>query len=443
MNSPQSRRLAALLLCSVWILALSGCREGAAVAAPDERDEPLTVDVVLAEEEVLQHKTTQPATIEAFHESQLHSKVSGYLKTLAVDIGDEVRQDAVLAVIDVPELAKQRERQEAQVQQLKANEERAAAGVELAKAGVTAAGAARDEAAANVAAAEATLAAYRAELERVTQLVQEKSVASRLLDEAREHFQSAQASRQAVDAAIAAAEANVVVAQARQTAAEADVRVAAATTREMEKQLEETDVMIAYASLKAPFDGVVVERYVDPGDLVRNAQTTASDSRRPLITIAAIDRVRVRIAVPENDAAWIRVGDAAAVQLRAFPGQAFPGTVARLARRLDESTRTMLVEVDLDNPDRAILPGMYGQATITQDRQLASVVLPAGSVRFSETGAARVYVVGDDNKVRLVEVETGYDDGSKIEITRGLSGGERVVTAMLDRLEDGQSVRVP
>jgi RND family efflux transporter MFP subunit len=218
--------------------------------------------------------------------------------------------------------------------------------------------------------------------------------------------------------------------------------VAASSVREAEKQVEETQVLIGFASLKAPFDGVVTARNVDPGDLVRNTQTASADGPHPLMSIAAIDRVRVSLSVPENDAGWIRVGDPATVTLRAFPGNIFVGKVSRFARRLDESTRTMRVEVDLANPDHAILPGMYGQVTITQNRDVASVVLPARSVRYDETGKATVCVVGDDSKVRIVEVETGYDDGSKIEITAGLSGGERVATAMLDRLKDGQPVRV-
>jgi len=429
-------------LATALLAASAGCRDGAAVAAPEDADEPVTVEVVLAEEETLQHTTTQPATVEAFYEAHLHAKVSGYLKQLNVDIGDEVQQDAVLATIDVPELEKQLQRQQARVEQLQANEARAAAGVELAAAEVKAAQAARDEAAANVEAAEASLTAYKSAFDRVTQLVEEKTVVGKLLDEAREHYQSARAARQAVEASIAAAEANVVVAQAKQTAAEADRRVAASSVSEAEKQLEETQVLIGFASLKAPFDGVVTARNVDPGDLVRNTQTASVEGPHPLMSIAAIDRVRVSLSVPENDAGWIHVGDPARVTLRAFPGKTFVGKVSRFARRLDESTRTMRVEVDLENPDHAILPGMYGQATITQNRDVASVVLPARSVRYDETGNATVYVVGDDGKVRIVEVETGYDDGSKIEITNGLSGGERVATAMLDRLKDGQPVRV-
>lgn len=429
-------------LATGLLAASAGCRQGAAVAAPENGDEPASVNVVVAEEETLEHKTTQPATVRAFYEAHLYAKVSGYLEQLSVDIGDDVQQDAVLATIDVPELEKQRERQQALVEQLKANEERAAAGVELARAEVTAAQAARDEAAANVASAEASLTAYKSAFDRVTQLVEEKTVVGKLLDEAREHYESAEAARQAVEASITAAEANVVVAQAKQAAAEADRRVAAASVSEAEKHLEETQVLLDFATLRAPFNGVVTARNVDPGDLVRNTQTSSADGRKPLMSIAAIDRVRVCVSVPENDAGWVRVGDPASVTLRAFPGRMLSGTVSRFARRLDESTRTMLVEIDLDNPDRSILPGMYGQATITQAREVASIVLPAGSVRHDETGRAQVYVVGPDEKVHMVDVETGYDDGRKIEITAGLSGGQRVVAAMLDRLEDGQPVRV-
>ncbi|MCH7688948.1 MAG: efflux RND transporter periplasmic adaptor subunit, partial [Planctomycetes bacterium] len=155
---------------------------------------------------------------------------------------------------------------------------------------------------------------------------------------------------------------------------------------------------------------------------------------------------RVRIAIPENDAPWANVGDPVTLQMRAMPGQTFPGKISRVARALDESTRTMLIEVDLPNADGALLPGMYGEATIILEEIADALVLHAGAVRYNETGDSFVYVVDSvvDNvgTIRIVDVTTGLDDGKQIEITDNLDENDRVVDAMIGRLQAGQKVQV-
>ncbi len=146
--------------------------------------------------------------------------------------------------------------------------------------------------------------------------------------------------------------------------------------------------------------------------------------------------------MPENDAPAADVGDAAHVTLRAIPGKVFEGKIDRIARGLDPSTRTMLVEIDLPNPDRRLLPGMYGETTIDLDQKPDALTLPAGTVRYDQKGQAFVYVVDDQNQVQIVNITTGLDDGNRIEISDGLKGSERVVAPMIDRLSSGQTVRV-
>ena len=102
----------------------------------------------------------------------------------------------------------------------------------------------------------------------------------------------------------------------------------------------------------------------------------------------------------------------------------------------------MLVEAEMENPDRKLLPGMFGQASITLSTRAAANTLPARAVRFGESGNAYVYVVGDDEAVRVVPVTTGIDDGSSIEILSGVTAGERVVDAHLQRFTTGQKVVV-
>lgn len=430
-------------LCATLLTSGCGNADGAAARAEaatgDSGQETVTtVPVTRAD---LSRTTTQPATVHAYFEARVYAKVSGYLKELHVDIGQSVEAGEVLAVIDVPEMVKQCERQQRVITQLEAEEQRAKAEVVLARANVTAAQAQQEEARADVEKTDAQLTADQAEYNRVEDLVQRQSLEGRLLDEARARLDAAKAARSAAQAALASAAANVEVYKARLAAADADQATAKAETEVARVQSEELDEMLAYATLTAPFAGVVVQRGVELGDLVRNTQT-ASDSREPLFTIAQIDQVRVRIAVPENDAPWADPGDEVAVRLTALPGRPIHGEITRIARALDPSTRTMLAEMDVQNPDLHLLPGLFGEGTISLDAVTDALVLPAGAVRHTETGDSYVYTVDIAGTVHIANVETGLDDGNQLQITSGLSEGTQVVNASIGRLEEGQKVRV-
>ena len=209
-----------------------------------------------------------------------------------------------------------------------------------------------------------------------------------------------------------------------------------------EKQLEELTVRMGYATLRAPFDGVVTTRNVNPGDLVRNAQNSAGAATKALFTVVRIDQVRIRSAVPERDAPWVDVGDEAVFVSTSLRSQ-IEGRVSRMSKSLDPATRTMVVEFDVPNPDRRLIPGIFGQMTIVLEEHADALVIPAGSLRVGKDGGDKhVYVVEAGNTVRHAKVVTGMDDGHEIEILSGLNGDERVVTGILGRLAPGQKVRV-
>jgi RND family efflux transporter MFP subunit len=150
----------------------------------------------------------------------------------------------------------------------------------------------------------------------------------------------------------------------------------------------------------------------------------------------------VRVAVPERDAPLADPGDSALITLQALPGEELRGHVSRVAGALDETTRTMLLEIDLPNPDGRLLPGMFGQATIQLEPPRERLTLPANAVRFDEQGKSYVYVIDAASEVAVVDVETGLDDGQQIEITAGLLGSERVAGPSLKRLRAGQRVDI-
>lgn len=402
---------------------------------------PVPVRTVAVMQQDVKQTSTQPATVEPYYTAEIRARISGYVHEIKADIGDFVEAGAPLAVIEVPELEKQKETLQARLVRLKAEEKRATAGVSLAEANVTAAEALVEEAKSKLQSSDALLAAAEAEFKRVNDLVERRTLENRLLDEARKKRDAELANKQSVQSSVHSADANVLVAEAQKESAEADLAAAQAETSIAQKQLEELDVRLGFAELKAPFPGVVTARSVDPGDLVQEG-TAGGHHGQPLFVVSQIDKVRVQTLIPEADAAFVNTGDSMTLTFPSFSGEQLTAKVSRLAQSLDMSTRTMLVEAEFENKDRKLLPGMFGQATVALATKTASNVLPARAIRFDENGKAYVYVVGTDDKVTVVDVSTGIDDGISIEILQGLESGQRVVDAHLQRLTTGQVVTV-
>jgi HlyD family secretion protein len=435
-------RLGGLAVCLTTAILVAGCEYGGGKSSSADRQRQQTpavpVKAVMVVEQTVERTTLQPATVHPYFKVEIQPKVSGYVKQLQVDIGDFVEAGDILAVIDVPEMEKQRQIIQAQIKRFESEEKRAEAGVELAEANIQSVKAKLLQAKSEMGRARALMVAAEAEFTRTADLVEKKSIASRVLDEVRKKRDSELANQDSVQAAIYSAEANVTVAEASRDSADADLEVAKSETEISRKELEELDVLVAYATLKAPFAGVVTLRNVNPGDLVR-----AEDNDRPLFVVSQVDKLRVHIPVPEVEAALVDRGDPVSLTFPSFEGEApVSAEVTRLSGSLDPSTRTMLVEVEIENVDGKLLPGMFGQASITLNANIAANMLPARAVRFDESGRAYVYVVDQTETVSIVNVTTGIDDGRRIEIRSGIDAGQRVVDAHLNRFTNGQQVRI-
>jgi RND family efflux transporter MFP subunit len=430
------------LLSLAVMLAAATFQPLLADGADDGTRPRVSVPVITPSRTNLPRTTTQPATVHAYYNASIFAMTSGYLVELNADIGQPVKAGEVLAVIDVPELAKQHQVKQADIQRLEAEERRATANLAVAKAGAEAYAAKVEKARAELKAADAVTTAARAEWERTTDLVREKAVAGRLLDEAIKKLDAARAQKAALESAVQATISELALARAQADAAAADILVAQATTEVASRELEELQESLNFAQLKAPFDGVVTERHVDPGDLVRNTQTGGKQNEQPLFVVTRMDSVRVRVPVPERDAPLVDVGDEAQITLQALGSQIFTGPVARIAGILDEHTRSMLVEIDLPNSDGKLLCGMFGQATIALEPVREKIVLPVAAVRYDHSGKSYVYVVNATDQIDVVDVQIGWDTGQLVEIVSGLTGDERIVGPMLGRLKAGQKVRV-
>lgn len=426
------------VIVSCVLFVLSGC-SGDAPVAREASKKPVPVKTVSVVQEDVKRTMMQPATVHPYYRAEVRAKVSGYVKEVKADIGDCVEAGTTLAVIAVPEMDKQRQIIEARITRYEFEEKRAEAGVGLAGANVRSAEAKLAQAKSEMSRAEASLAAMEAEFNRTRDLVQRQSLESRVLDEVRKKRDSELANKEATASAINSAEAEVAVAEAQKASAQADLQAAEAETAIARRELEELDILMAYAILKAPFSGMVTARTVDPGNLVRESSEVGRG--QPLFVISQVARVRVHIPVPEADAALVSRGDAITLRFPSFPAEEpVEATVTRLSGDLDPSTRTMLVEAEIENTDNKLLPGMFGEASITLSTKVATNMLPARAVRFSESGEAYVYIVGGDQTVTVTPVTTGFDNGHSIEVKQGIEPGQQVIDAHLKRFESGQKV---
>jgi RND family efflux transporter MFP subunit len=215
------------------------------------------------------------------------------------------------------------------------------------------------------------------------------------------------------------------------TQAQANLAAADANVRRLEQ-------MESFKRIEAPFAGVITRRSVDIGALITAGSTGQT---KELFNLAQFDPLRVYVSVPQADAASIRAGIPAYIELREYPGQKFSGSVVRTADAIDTATRTMLTEVDVPNHDGRLLPGSYAQLHFAVPIQTTRVSVPVNALLFRPEGP-RVAVVGSDHKIHLKSVMIGRDFGNRIEILNGLALTDLIVMNPADSLEDGQLVNL-
>lgn len=317
-----------------------------------------------------------PGDLVGFYEAALHAKVTGYLKSISVDKGDLVRAGQVLAEIEVPELHS------------------------------------------NLNQAQASLAIARVTYDRLKRVQQSDP---RLV-------------------------------------AQEDVDIAYAKYEEALAAVGTLTALAGYTEIIAPFDGVITGRFADPGALIRagggdigagetsglispGATEGAGGHRSgggPILTLADIDKLRVYIYVPEGSYPLIRRGTPAELRFDEFPGRIFHGSVARYASALDLATRTMLTEVDIDNPKHVLYPRSYAHVTLELVRHPNALTIPVAAV--DGIGKAAHVLVVRSGRLIEVPVTTGINNGNDIEITSGLSTNSMVVATYSSTLSGGQSV---
>lgn len=194
----------------------------------------------------------------------------------------------------------------------------------------------------------------------------------------------------------------------------------------------------SFEQVFAPFDGVVTRRATDIGDLITGG--TSGGNAKELFHLAAINKLRVFVSVPEAYSGIVRDGGTATLTLDEFPGQTFEGVIARNASAIDPATRTLNVEVDVPNPTGKLLPGAYAIVHFKVPTAAANLTIPSNTLLFRAQGM-QVGVVRN-GKVQLVPVKISQDHGATVEVASGLSPQDAIILDPSDSLQTGQSVKV-
>lgn len=207
--------------------------------------------------------------------------------------------------------------------------------------------------------------------------------------------------------------------------------------------------MQGYEIVRAPFDGIVTARFVDPGTLIPaatapvsatvSANTTTVSTSTPIVSLASQAPLRIYAFVPQTFSSLIKDGDPATVTVIDYPNRKFIGTVTRHPEALDQVTRTMQVEVDLANQDRSLFPGMYANMKMTAHVTVATLTAPDDAVIFRNDKTYLPLV--RNNHLKLVEVTLGHDDGYNVEVSGDLRPGEQIAVNVGEAARDGEAVQ--
>jgi RND family efflux transporter MFP subunit len=332
-----------------------------------------------------------PGNIQAVTESPVMARASGYIKSRSVDIGDRVKVGQVLAEIEAPELDQQIRQAQAAIDQARSTIEQTQAALQQGQ-------------------SNESLAKITADRE---QRLFDKNVVSRQEnDTAQMQYAAQQANVQALGKAVSAA------------------RSSASAT---EANLARLNDLKNYLTVRAPFDGVITVRNIDVGALVNEGSTL-------LYRIAQTGRLRTYLNVPQTDASSVRAGQQATLSIVDLPGRKFPGQVTRTSNALDPATRTLLVEVQVDNSSGALMPGMYSEVDLSVPRQDPPLVIP-GDTLVLRTDGPQVAVVGPGDLVHYQRILLGRDFGDRLEVLEGLQEGQKLVVNPSDTIREGVRVK--
>src|SRR5580692_2138161 len=218
-----------------------------------------------------------------------------------------------------------------------------------------------------------------------------------------------------------------------------DLAAKQATVQSSQANVKRLEELQAFEKIYAPFDGVITARNTDIGALIDSG--SSGGSRTELFHIAQPDKLRVYVSVPQVYSQAMKPGLSADLVLSEFPGRVFPGTLVRTAQAIDQSTRTLLVEIRVDNPTGTLLSGAYAEVHLKLPSATSAFILPVNALLFRSEGL-RVATITDGQHAELKPITLGHDFGSEVEVVAGLTGNESVIVNPPDSLVSGEEVRI-
>jgi RND family efflux transporter MFP subunit len=379
-------------------LALSGCGKETTPATEkkagkDESLHTLEVETIAVQSENLKRQIRIPSDLAAFKEVEIYPKVQGFIKAMYVDRGSAVKKGQVLVEVIAPEL-------EANFREAEAKYEAARSSLSESESKIASLVAQKEE-------AEARLQANEANYKRI-QIAAQTPGAIAPVD-----IETAEKKVAGDKAKVRSAEQMVIAAKAALEAEKDKVR-------SVKQALNSVREMKAYLTIRAPFDGVISERNVHEGSLV-----SSSSAKPPLLKIEQISSLRLLVPVPESAITGVQNGSQMKFTVSALVGKEFTAKISRISHDLDRKTRTMIVELDVDNSHRELEPGMYAEVLWRMERPYKTLFVPAKSVISREDKAYVVQVHGQ--KGELVEVTRGQRMGPMVEVVGDIHPGDQVV----------------
>ncbi len=204
--------------------------------------------------------------------------------------------------------------------------------------------------------------------------------------------------------------------------------------------LAHTEAMLEYARVTAPFDGVITKRYVDPGAYIPVPNAASTPEAAAIVNLTDFKTLRMQVAVPETEVPHIKLGQPVRWTTDDYPGQHFDGTVTRAYWALDHATKSMLTEAQMTNPGMLLRPGMLVNARIELETKENALLIPVGALVKEKVNSFAFTVT--DGKARKVAIQTGFNDGTNVEIAGGITETNLVVMSGAAALRDGQAVKV-
>ncbi len=383
-------------LAAMLALGLSSCsaRNKKVEASAQQA---VTVGVTRVVKKTLSRQITLSSELVPFQEIDVYAKESGYVQKLDVDYGTHVKAGQVMATLEIPELQAQLEQDQAEIKNAMNQANRA----------------------------DHELTRYNAQYNalhlgytRLNQVFETQPgiVAQQEVDDAQGKDLAAASQVDAGKAALEAAQSQLAAARAK---------------------LAHDQTLFDYSKITAPFSGVVTERYANLGTLVQ-AGTSSSTQAMPIVRLSQDDLFRLVIPIPESYVHYIRIGDPVDVRVPSL-NRSFPGKVTRFSVDVREDTRTMHTEVDVPNPQRVLMPGLYAEAAVALEHREDIPTVPLQVINHAGDKST-VFVVNRQGEIEDRPITLGIQTATDAEVISGLDEGEQVIVSDRSALKAGQKV---